>query len=179
MRVISQCSEVVGNTSEYKAEHKPSGYGLYVKSDYQDTFKSYYDHETFDGDIAEAFVKKLIKIRDDIDEISSHEMIFSEQDWESFKNASTCWICNEGFTKDAKVRDHRHFSGKYRGAAHNGCNLKLRKKKFIPVIFHNLKGYDSHLFIRAFSKLEEKIKCIPQNTEKFITFSLSRLVHQS
>ena len=75
------------------------------------------------------------------------------------------------------VRDHCHITGKYRGAAHNACNLKLRlssKATTIPVVFHNLRGYDSHLLIQAISKVEGSITCIPNNTEKYI-FSLSQL----
>ena len=69
------------------------------------------------------------------------------------------------------VKEHCHITGKYRGAAHNACNLKLRlysKKTAIPVVFHNLRGYDSHLLMQAISKVEGKITCIPNNTEKYI-----------
>ena len=70
---------------------------------------------------------------------------------ERFGNETKCWICKEKFTNDFKndkVRDHCHFTGRYRGAAHNSCNLKYRKPNFTPVVFHNLSGYDSHLFIK-------------------------------
>ena len=63
-----------------------------------------------------------------------------------------------------KVRDHCHFTGKYRGAAHNICNLRFKKPKFTPVIFHNLSGYDSHLFVNNLGKSEGNIKCIPNNS---------------
>lgn len=53
-----------------------------------------------------------------------------------------------------KVRDHCHFTGKYCGAAHNSCNLQCRKPMILPVIFHNLQGYDSHLFIKQLAKVE-------------------------
>ena len=67
------------------------------------------------------------------------------------------------------VRDHDHMTGTYRGAAHNECNLKLKlnpKTTPIPVIFHNFKGYDSHLLMQAMSRVQGEIKCIPTNTEK-------------
>ena len=73
-----------------------------------------------------------------------------------------------------KVRDHCHWTGKFRGAAHSNCNLRLTEQTFIPVIFQNLKGYDSHLFINAFHSLQEKPSYIPQNTEKFISFFLKK-----
>ena len=66
--------------------------------------------------------------------------------------------------KILKVRDHCHFTGKYRGAAHKDCNLKCRKPLFIPVLFHNLQGYDAHLFIKQLAK-------IPTTEEKYMTFS--------
>ena len=76
------------------------------------------------------------------------------------------------------VRDHDHMIGKYRGAAHNKCNFKLKlnpKTMPIPVIFHNLKGYDGHLLMQTMARVEGEIKCIPTNTEKYVSFSLGNL----
>ena len=75
-----------------------------------------------------------------------------------------------------KVRDHCHFTGKYRGAAHNQCNLQFKKPKFTPVIFHNLSGYVAHLFVKNLGKSEGDIKCIPNNEEKYISFSKDIIV---
>ena len=72
-----------------------------------------------------------------------------------------------------KVRDHCHYTGKYRGAAHNICNINYKKPKTIPVIFNNLSGYDAHLFIR---KLGGEISCIANNEEKYISFSKKIIV---
>ena len=70
-----------------------------------------------------------------------------------------------------KVRDHCHFTGHYRGAAHNSCNLQCRKPMILPVIFHNLQGYDAHLFIKQLSRLPGELTCIPSTEEKYISFS--------
>ena len=70
-----------------------------------------------------------------------------------------------------KVRDHCHFTGRYRGAAHSLCNLKYRKPNFTPVVFHNLSGYDSHLFIKNLGFSEGNIDCIPNNEERYISFT--------
>ena len=70
-----------------------------------------------------------------------------------------------------RVRDHCHFTGKYRGAAHNECNLRCRKPRVLPVIFHNLQGYDAHLFIKELAKIPGKLECIPSTEEKYISFS--------
>ena len=93
----------------------------------------------------------------------------------------TCLFCADPLLvanfKDS-VKDHDHVTGKYRGAAHNECNFKLKlnaKTALIPVIFHNLKGYDGHLLMQAMARVQGEIKCIPTNTEKYISFSLGNL----
>ena len=76
------------------------------------------------------------------------------------------------------VRDHDHMTGKYRGAAHKECNLKLKlnlKTMPIPVISHNLKGYEGHLLMQAMARVQGEVKCIPTKTEKYISFSLGNL----
>jgi len=76
-------------------------------------------------------------------------MIFNKDDKRNFEEAAVCHICNRPFEAgEEKVRDHCHLIGKFRGAAHNRCNLNYKDPKFFPVIFHNLSGYDSHLFIK-------------------------------
>ena len=88
-----------------------------------------------------------------------------------------CHICEQDLKFDEekgcllKVRDHCHFTGEYRGAAHYDCNLKCKKPLILPVIFHNLQGYDSHLFIKQLSNISGDLSCIPSTEEKYITFS--------
>ena len=67
----------------------------------------------------------------------------SKEDEENYQNWEYCWICDEKLIKD-KVRDHCYITGKFRGAAHKECNLKLRIPRKIPIKFHNLEGYDEH-----------------------------------
>ena len=99
-------------------------------------------------------------------------MIFTKEDRSVFEKATVCWICQKEFAeKQKKVRDHCHFTGKFRGTAHNKCNLQFKKPKFTTVIFHNLSGYDAHLFVKILGKTEGNIKCIPNNEEKYISFS--------
>ena len=88
----------------------------------------------------------------------------------SFDIAETCHICRKELLTD-KVRDHCHFTGKYRGAAHNSCNLQCRTPMILPVIFHNLQGYDAHLFIKQLACLPGELNCIPPTEEKYISFS--------
>ena len=125
-------------------------------------------------DISAIFVEML---EQDIKRIQekfdfSKKMIFTFKDKDDFEKAEICWICQKEFGGgEKKVRDHCHFTGKYRGAAHNKCNLQFKKPKFTPVIFHNLSGYDAHLFVKNLGKSEGNIKCIPNNEEKYISFS--------
>ena len=70
---------------------------------------------------------------------------------------------------DDRVRDHCHFTGKYRGPAHNECNLLLKKDKTIPVGFHNGQIYDFHLFVKSLGRVNGHIRTIAKNSEKYIS----------
>ena len=90
-----------------------------------------------------------------------------------YKRATKCHICFKQFTeRNRKVRDHCHYSGLYRGAAHSSCNLQYKIPKYIPVVFHNLAGYDAHLFIRELAKHTTGMSVIAKNTEDYIYFSI-------
>ncbi|XP_065193177.1 uncharacterized protein LOC135824374 [Sycon ciliatum] len=107
-----------------------------------------------------------------------------------FQNAVNCWICDEVLGED-RVRDHDHLTGNYRGAAHYQCNIQLSiypDRQIIPVVFHNLKGYDAHHLIAhiGMTEVEEveyedsnqrkrikkvgEISVIANNMEKYISF---------
>ena len=73
---------------------------------------------------------------------------------------------------DNKVRDHCHITGKYRGATHWSCNVNLKMTKKVPVIFHNFKGYDSHLILKELSKFNVKKSVIPNGLETYMAFML-------
>ena len=81
-----------------------------------------------------------------------------------------CYACGIELADD-RVRDHCHLTGKYRGAAHS--NLRMKTPKFVPFLFHNFEGYDSHLFIKSLGLSKGKINCIPKTDEKYISFSKS------
>jgi len=105
--------------------------------------------------VAEIFVDMLEKEIDRVWSSEVKEMIFSEDDRAKFEKARECWVCQEPFEAgDDKVRDYCHFSGQFRGAAHSNCNLLFRKLKHVPVIFYNLSGCDSHLFIKNLGKTQ-------------------------
>ena len=80
-------------------------------------------------------------------------MIITIHDKLVYDNLTLCHICNEELRED-RVRDHCHLSGKFRGDAREVCDIKYMVPKFFPVEFHNLSGYDSHLFIKKFGNSE-------------------------
>ena len=91
--------------------------------------------------------------------------------------ATKCHICMNLFDdpqNNQKVRDYRHYTGLYRGAAQNSCNLQYKIAKQILIVFHNLSGYDAHLFIRELGKKfnTDDNGCIAENKEKCISFSI-------
>ena len=106
---------------------------------------------------------------------------------EKFQKESKCHICSIEYTNnDIKVRDHCHITGAYRGSAHKDCNLNFKLTNKIPVIFHNLRGYDSHFIMQEIGQIvkdnkyinkngetcEMSINVIPNNMEKYMAFML-------
>ena len=101
----------------------------------------------------------------------------SEEDERRFQSSNKCWICNKLFVAgDNKVRDHDLATEKYRGSAHWSCNINLKLTKKVPVIFHNLKGYDSHLITQEIGKFDVKISVIPNRLEKYMAFTINKIL---
>ena len=93
----------------------------------------------------------------------------------TYNDQKVCYICKKEFDtidkEHHKVRDHCHYTGKYRGAAHNICNLRYKVPKEILVVFHNGSTYDYHFIIKELVKeFEGNFDCLGENTEKYITF---------
>ena len=94
-------------------------------------------------------------------------LIMSEEEEEQFQLSNVCWICEKLIDNDdEKVRDHCHVTGKFRGAAHLSCNINLQLTKKVPVIFHNLRVYDSHLIFDELKNFDVKIDVITNGLEK-------------
>ena len=89
-----------------------------------------------------------------------------------------CYICKKVFStnynnKKYKVKDHCHYTGKYRGATYDICNLRYKIPKEIPIVFHNGFTYDYHFIIKELAKeFGGEFECLGENTEKHITFSV-------
>ena len=102
-------------------------------------------------------------------------LIMSEEEEHLFQQSNSCWICKKLIDNDEeKVRDHCHVTGKFRGAAHWNCNINFQLTKKVPVIFHNLRGYDSHLIFYELKNFDVKIDVIPNRLEKYMAFFLNK-----
>ena len=162
-------------TKKYQ-KHEPISFSYYIKCFDDNVFKPRLRSYTGE-DAMQKFVEWLEKDVKEIANIPEKTMIFKIQEQQQYEKETKCWICKgefddtvdeNGYKKNEKVRDHCHYTGRYRGAAHNLCNLKYRKPNFTPVVFHNLSGYDSHLFIKNLGFTAGNIDCIPNNEEKYI-----------
>ena len=100
----------------------------------------------------------------------------------SYGKEKNCYICKKEFDTDEndknafklynKLRDHFHYTGKFRRAADSICNLRYKTPKEIPVVFHNGSTYDYHFIINQLAKrFYGQLGCLGENTEKYITFS--------
>ena len=161
-------------TKKYQ-KHEPVSFVYYIKSFnesvYPSTKRTYIKENPEDPDAIDVFINWLEEDVKIISELGNEEMKITKEEEEEFKQASNCWICGKKLNLDDRVRDHCHFTGRYRGAAHNICNLKYSKPNDISVFFHNLTGYNSHLFIKKLGVTEGNIDCIPNNEENYISFS--------
>ena len=173
---ISTCSPD-GSKSYTKQfqQHKPSGYCYLIKCFDDNLFEPKLDKYTAqspDEDISQRFISSLENSIKDIYEKFKYKknLKWTKKDKRAYKASAYCHIC-EGELLNDKVADHCHLTGKFRGAPHNKCNLEYRIPKFFPVIFHNLAGYDAHLFVKNLCVTEGKINCIPKNEENCISFT--------
>ena len=169
-------------TKKYQ-KHEPISFSYYIKSFNESVYKSekrsYIKEKPEDPDAMDIFIKWLEEDVKAIANIKVKEMIITKEEEKQFDKATDCWICGKELGDD-RVKDHCHFTGRYRGPAHNICNLKYSKPNSISVFFHNLAGYDSHLFIKKLgtSNNKENIDCIPNNEEKYISFGKTIITGQ-
>jgi hypothetical protein len=117
-----------------------------------------------------------------IEEMRKNErMKMTKNDWIDYDCSIFCHLCEEEFDENvcklSKVRDHDHRTGAFRGAAHSCCNINYFSNRYLPVVFHNLKGYDGHLFIKKAYDLakDSNISAIPNSKEKIMSFQIKNL----
>ena len=163
-------------TNRYQTHHACS-LGLKRVCHYDDPHSG--EYTSYIGkDASYRFLKAVLKEAEMCNQIMRHKfkkpMTITDEQESEFQAATKCHICCGEMEGDDKVRDHCHVTGKYRGAAHNKCNLNHKLTWKIPVVFHNLKGYDSHLIMQEIGNFGLEVNVIPNNMKKYLSFSLGK-----
>ena len=100
------------------------------------------------------------------------ELVMTIGNNEDSNNSTKFWVFNNDYIdNDVKIRDHCHITGKYRGSAHRDCNINLKLNQKIPITFHNLKNYDSHLIMQELGKFNLEISVVPNELEEYMSFT--------
>lgn len=170
---LSSSSFALDNKTIKRKKHEAFSIAYYFKCDYDDSLSKF---NLYTGsDCIKWFINELENLSAYVGGIISNPLpiVMNDEEKQNFYEAKQCYVCDNEFSvSDGKVRDHCHFSGKYRGAAHETCNLKLQISNTIPVVFHNFSNYDSHFLIRSLAKdIEGPLNILPVNKEKFISFT--------
>ena len=170
--------------------HVPSGFCYLVVSSSSSITRKKFPVTYTGPNVVETFFDHMIQEERKIGKILKRKVpiTFTDANAAAFLLTDACYVCDEPFDSKNigdKVRDHDHLTGEYRGAAHINCNLAMRYSKTdplnmfgfrIPIVFHNLRGYDGHLLMEAFGKYRgRRLSCIANSSEKFITFSTGSL----
>ena len=202
--ITEKVSQKKSHTEQYQ-KHTACGYGYKVVCCYDDKFSK--PIKIYRGEMTiHKFMKDMLAEVEYCQEVVKNHFTkpleMTDEDEESFQRAKECNICKKPFgknkdgeknikkvkIKNVKVRDHCHVTGKYRGAAHVSCNLNFQLTNKIPVVFHNLKGYDSHFIMQEIGDIAKKnvyvdekgrqhemrINVIPHNMEKYMAFMLGQ-----
>ena len=176
--IVVPCDAVQGSSTIKYQKHLACSYSIVTKSEFTDYKDDVicYTHDNPDM-VTSSFIKDLNKIYEKMMlcyKNNQHPICMSKEDEKAFKNATHCNICQKPLDwndkKNYPVRDHDHTKpeNNFRGAAHRSCNINyFERKKKVPVICHNLKGYDLHLFIINLVKSAEDMQVIPETIEKF------------
>ena len=172
---MSTCINNPNKSSTTKINnHVPSGYSIFTHCSFDES-KNKLNYYRKDDCLNKCFKD----LREHVTKIINYEkkkMILLTTKEKTYHNKQKiCYVCKKEFNnndkKNYKVRDHCHYTGKYRGAAHNICNLRYKVPKEIPIVFHNGPTYDYHFIIKELVKeFEGNFECLGENTEKYITF---------
>ena len=178
--LLEKMSTCINNPNESSTteinKHTPSVYSIFTSCSFDESKNKLYYYrgddcmKKFCKDLREHAMKIINYEKKKIVPLTTKEEI-------CYNKQKICYICKKEFDKSDKkhhkVRDHCHYTGKYRGAAHNICNLRYKVSKEIPVVFHNGSTYDYHFIIKELVKeFDGNFDCLGENTEKYITFSV-------
>ncbi|XP_058980338.1 uncharacterized protein LOC131803264 [Musca domestica] len=154
-------------------KHIPCAYGFNIKCSFDSSLDVY--HHYTGEDAAQKFIEQLDvscrEIYNNYLSLNTPMKPLSSIEQSIFDSALNCHICDKNLYDD-KVRDHCHVTGKFRGAAHNVCNINYTVAQFIPIFFHNFSEYDCHLFVKELlTTIEGNTTIIPLTKEKYISLS--------
>ena len=178
--LLEKMSTCINNPNELSTtkinKHTPLGYSIFTSCSFDESKNklNYYRGK----DCMKKFCKDLRIQATKIINYEKKKIIpLTMEEKINYDDQKVCYICKKEFDtidkKNYKVRDHCHYTGKYRGAAHNVCNLRYKVPKEIPIVFHNGSTYDYHFIIKELVKeFEGNFDCLRENTEKYITFSV-------
>ena len=171
--------EKEGKTNKYQ-KHVQNSYGLKyncIHEEYSEDVKimSSSDPEKVNISFIED-LESLAKKSYELLQQNKHNIIMTNEQKASHGVCNTCSKCKND-CKDDKVKHHDHITGQFISTLCSKCNLELKYERFLPVYIHNLKGYDSHLFVTSLYQYgyqadkNDNITCIPNNEERYISFS--------
>lgn len=160
--------------SQNITKHEPHSFAYYIKCAYDDTLSKFVLYRG--EDCGKQFIENLkLDLEIIYTKLHTKKQMLPLNDEERlvYKGSMNCYICEKSFNdpENIKVRDHCHLTGKFRGAAHMNCNLNYKVVNFVPIVCHNLSGYDSHFIIKELGFDNENIDLIAQNKERYISFT--------
>ncbi|XP_076632284.1 uncharacterized protein LOC143347188 [Colletes latitarsis] len=164
--------EETKNPQQYQ-RHKPFNVGYYVHCSYDKSLCVYKSHR--DIKCVTWFAKEMFdlgqKLEKKFNNIKAMSSLTPEQS-KDFLESTNCHICKKPFSEtDERVQDHCHLTGAYRGPAHKGCNLNYKKMFFVPVVAHNMSGYDCHFLIEEFANaFKGQMTVLAITNEKYKSF---------
>ncbi|XP_024877133.1 uncharacterized protein LOC112457997 [Temnothorax curvispinosus] len=173
LRVLQKAQPETEHASYVYQHHRVCSIAYYVQCSYDKTLSTY--QFCRDNDCVAWFTEELKGLVHCVKNILFDIVCMvdlTRDEWDTFHSAAQCHICEKPFAPDKnRVRDHCHLTGRYRGPAHSTCNLNYKDSHFIPVIFHNLSGYDAHFIIKEIAVAFEGSDVLPITKEKYISFT--------
>ena len=180
---VNELNDINCDTKKYQ-KHIQNSFGLKyncIHPEHDEEVKLCNDKNPLE--VNKQFIEELERLAlksYNLTQLNKFEIKYKENEKDIHKKCKLCENCKCEFTElNKKVAHHDHISGEFISTLCNNCNLDFQYKRFLPVYIHNLKGYDAHLFITSLNdygykqenKKSDNISCIPNNEEKYISFS--------
>ena len=178
--ILEKTEKRIGEKTTQIQHHIPCSFCFLPVCRVGEDFSPVFFRGKKEDDVGKIFLEKLVEqvkwilneIREPMLRKNTKRILWEKGEKEAYEKTDICWFCRKKI-EYTKVADHCHLTGRFRGAAHEVCNLKAKVPEFTPVFMHNLDGYDSHLFIKNMGNEFGEITAIPNNEEKYISFSLN------